>query len=152
MEVSRRDVSRLIATQVAAVANGARLAVYDAFPEVIQRVYLVAALDGHVSRICAGRHGLRYRVPDHAPQGHRLPFLGAPPMHWGCRSVLLPEVAGPPAPLETFDQFLRRRGEAFQELVLGPTRARMFRQGRLRTYSLLEATTGVPLTLEELGV
>ena len=61
-------------------------------------------------------------------------------------------VGAGPREREIFEQFLRRRGEAFQDEVLGPTRAQMFRDGRLTsTRDLLEAATGRPLTLEELG-
>jgi hypothetical protein len=47
--------------------------------------------------------------------------------------------------------WLRRRDTAFQDEVLGPTRARLFREGRLSPRDLIEAATGRPLTLEELG-
>jgi hypothetical protein len=47
--------------------------------------------------------------------------------------------------------WLRRQGQAVQDEVLGPTRARMFRAGKLSPTSLLAATSGKPLTLEELG-
>ena len=49
-------------------------------------------------------------------------------------------------------QWLRRRGPAFQDAVLGPTRARMFREGTLSSpRQLIDSATGKPLTLEELG-
>lgn len=38
-----------------------------------------------------------------------------------------------------------------QDEVLGPTRAQMFRAGKLTVSELVAATTGKPLTLEELG-
>jgi hypothetical protein len=38
-----------------------------------------------------------------------------------------------------------------QDEVLGPTRARMFREGTLTPRGLLDATSGQPLTLEEIG-
>jgi hypothetical protein len=47
--------------------------------------------------------------------------------------------------------WLRRQGPAMQEEVLGPTRARMFNEGKLTTRGLLDAATGRPLTLEEIG-
>lgn len=52
---------------------------------------------------------------------------------------------------ESLRAWLRKRGPAFQDEVLGPTRARMFRTGDLTTSQLLDAATGKPLMLEELG-
>jgi len=51
---------------------------------------------------------------------------------------------------ESTAQWLRRQGEAVQDAVLGPTRADLFRRGRLSPQDLLSAM-GRPLTLEELG-
>lgn len=70
-----------------------------------------------------------------------------------CRSVMIPIVAGAGSPQpETFTQFLDRRGGAFQDAILGRARARLYRSGELSSLTLLlEAATGRPLTLEELG-
>jgi len=48
-------------------------------------------------------------------------------------------------------QWLRRQGTAVQDELLGPTRATMFRAGKL-TFTDLLGAMGKPLTLEELGV
>ena len=54
---------------------------------------------------------------------------------------------------ESLSAWLRRRGPAFQDEVLGPTRARMWREGKLGSpRNLIDAATGKPLTLEELGL
>lgn len=58
---------------------------------------------------------------------------------------------GGPVTDETLTAWLRRRGSAFQDEVLGPTRAAMFRAGRLSPRDLIASTSGKPLTLEELG-
>ena len=52
---------------------------------------------------------------------------------------------------ESLSTWLRRRGPAFQDEVLGPTRARLYREGKLSPRQLIDSTTGKPLTLEELG-
>jgi hypothetical protein len=54
-------------------------------------------------------------------------------------------------PNDTVSTWLQRRDTAFQDAVLGSTRARMFRAGTLTPKQLIEAATGKPLTLEELG-
>lgn len=58
---------------------------------------------------------------------------------------------GGPTLQENVTQWLRRRGPVFQDEVLGPTRARMFRDGKLTSRALIDSATGKPLTLEELG-
>lgn len=61
-------------------------------------------------------------------------------------------VDGGPVQQESMTEWLRRRGAAFQNEVLGPTRATMFRDGKLGSLkNLLDALSGKPLTLEELG-
>lgn len=57
---------------------------------------------------------------------------------------------GGPIRQENVDQWLRRKGPAFQAEVLGPTRAQMFQAGTLTSKGLIDALTGKPLTLEEL--
>jgi hypothetical protein len=52
---------------------------------------------------------------------------------------------------QTVQQWLSRRDTAFQDAVLGPARAKMFRAGHLTPRQLLDAVSGNPLTLEELG-
>lgn len=153
MEVSRRDATRLVRTQFNSVANTAQLAVYDAHADQLAAVQHLSTLDGRTSYICIGRSGLRYTVPEHEPIGHNIPFLGGTPYHWNCRSVIIPLVVGGGASAdETFAQFLDRRGSAFQDEVLGPARARLYRSGALSSLrQLVDAATGRPLTLEELG-
>ena len=53
---------------------------------------------------------------------------------------------------ENLSAWLQRRGPAFQDEVLGPARARLWREGKLSGRGLVDAATGKPLTLEELGV
>jgi hypothetical protein len=153
MELSRRDATRLVRTQLASVENTAQLAIYDAHAESLEAVLWLSTLDSRTSLICIARSGLRYTVPEHEPIGHDVVFLGGPPAHWLCRSVLIPVVAGGGRVLdETFSQFLARRGPAFQDELLGPARARMYRSGALSSLKmLLDAATGRPLTLDELG-
>lgn len=48
-------------------------------------------------------------------------------------------------------QWLRRQSVTSQDDILGPTRAAMFRAGKLTPRDLLDASSGRPLTLDELG-
>jgi hypothetical protein len=60
-------------------------------------------------------------------------------------------VGGGTVAQESMTAWLKRQGPAVQHEVLGPTRAQMFREGKLSLTNLLAATSGKPLTLEELG-
>jgi len=57
---------------------------------------------------------------------------------------------GGPILQESTSAWLRRQGPAMQDEVLGPTRARMFRNDALSPKNLIDSLTGKPLTLEEL--
>jgi hypothetical protein len=59
--------------------------------------------------------------------------------------------AGGPVADETLNAWLRRKGTTFQNELLGPTRAQMWRAGTLSPRALIDSATGKPLTLEELG-
>lgn len=52
---------------------------------------------------------------------------------------------------QSVDTWLRNRDTAYQDAVLGPVRARLFRAGKLTSKELIDSLTGKPLTLEELG-
>lgn len=61
--------------------------------------------------------------------------------------------AGGPIPQENAATWFRRQSQTVQDALLGPTRAQMFRDGTLTSpRQLLDAVSGRPLTLEELGV
>jgi hypothetical protein len=50
---------------------------------------------------------------------------------------------------QDFDEFLNNRGVPFQNKLLGPRRAELFREGRISTSDLVDFQ-GNPLTLDEL--
>jgi SPP1 gp7 family putative phage head morphogenesis protein len=151
MAKAKEDAARLLRTQTTNAVSEARVKVADvnAGAALIEHS---SVLDNRTSQICLGRHGLRYTVPDHEPVGHSVPYLGGPPYHPACRSSMIVVVAdGGRVPQETVTSWLSRRDTAYQDAVLGPTRARMWRAGTLTPKQLIEAATGKPLTLEELG-
>lgn len=127
--------------------------VHDISIEADASFLLLNGVIAHNSSICLARHGRRYDVVTHAPVGHRLPYLTGPPYHNGCRSTIMTVLAtGGGVAQEDAAQWLRRQGAAMQEAVLGSTRAQLFHDKKLTLRQLLDAATGRPLTLEELGV
>jgi SPP1 gp7 family putative phage head morphogenesis protein len=151
MGKARQDAQRLLTTQTTNAVSEARVAVAEANAETLIIIHQ-SVLDSRTSSICVARHGLRYTADTHEPIGHAIPYLSGAPYHPNCRSSLIPALPeGGPIRQETAHQWLARRDTAFQDEVLGPARARLFRAGKLTTRQLLDATSGRPLTLEEIG-
>jgi hypothetical protein len=152
MAKARADAATVVQTQVTNAVGEAHVAV--ARSNATSQLLLIhtSILDSHTSAICLARHGLRFTADTHEPIGHDIPYLNGVPYHPNCRSSFQPGVrTGGPIPQASVTQWLSRRDTAFQDQVLGPTRARLFRAGTLSPRQLLDAATGKPLTLEELG-
>lgn len=153
MGKARQDASRLLTTQVSHALSEARVAVgrVNASQVVLQHHALLESRN--VCVICFVRHGKRYTADAaHQPIGHALPYLTGVPYHNSCRCSMITVLSsGGAITDDTLATWLRRQGPAYQAAILGPTRARMFQAGKLSPKDLLAATTGKPLTLEELG-
>jgi hypothetical protein len=152
MARARQDAQRVLTTQTTNALGEARAAVAGANTAQLILVHS-SVLDSRTSAVCLGRNGLKYRANDeHTPIGHTIPYLGGVPYHPACRSSMLPVLEGGGAvPVESTSAWLRRQSPAYQDEVLGPTRARMWRAGKLTPRQLIDSLTGTPLTLEELG-
>lgn len=152
MERARQDASRLLRTQTTNAIGEARADVARRNP---QRLVLIhqSILDSRTSTICLARNGLRFEAEEpHDPLGHSIPYLNGPPYHNSCRSSMVTALDdGGRVADQTVTQWLRNRDTAYQDAVLGPTRARMWREGKLSPRDLIDALTGRPLTLDELG-
>lgn len=151
MAKARDDAARLLTTQLTNALGEARAAVAERNAEGLVVMH-VSIRDNHTSTICIARDGKRYTADDaHTPLGHSIPYLSGVPYHPNCRSSIVPVLEdGGAVAQESMTAWLRRRGPAVQDELLGPTRARLFREGKLSLTQLLSAT-GKPLTLEELG-
>jgi len=152
MAKARDDAARLVRTQLTNTVAESRMAVADHNPQSTLVAIHQSILDSKTSNVCLSRHGLQYTIPDHEPIGHSIPYLTGPPYHVNCRSSMVVGVRGGGALMEAnLSAWLRRKGPAFQDALLGPTRAKMYRAGDLSPRQLIDSATGKPLTLEELG-
>lgn len=170
MEVVKRNAAALVQTSVQTVANEARLATFRANADILSGVRQISTLDGHTSPICVAYSGAEWNLDGKPINGTRLPFNGGPPRHFNCRSALVPitrtfrdmgiDIDEPPVGTRasadgqiradtTFAEFLDRKGKAFQDEVLGPGRAELWRKGTITLNQLLDQR-GNPLTLAEL--
>jgi len=168
MDVARSNARSLVHTSIQAVANESRLETFRKNADVIASLRWLATLDTHTCPICAPRDNKLFTLTDDPPEpiGHALDWEGGPgAIHWGCRCVAVPVVkayadrapqglratAGGPIPAKvSFEQFLARKGQAYQEETLGKGRAELFRAKKLTLEQLLGDMTGTRLTLKEL--
>lgn len=169
MDLTRRNAASLVQTSVQAVANDARRETFDANADVIKGIRQVSTLDSHTSRVCMAYSGASWNLK-REPLNGSPPFNGGCPRHFNCRSVEVPitktfrelgldidEVApttrasdqGQIAAGTTFDEYLRRKGKAFQDEMLGEGRADLWRDKKITLRDLVNGD-GRELTLNEL--
>ena len=156
-------------TNTMTALNDARMATFQSNEDLIASYQFVSALDSHVCPLCGARDGLRW-TPNHEPIGHSLRFAN-PPLHVGCRCVIIPvtktweelgvknmpetkfstraSTDGQVPASTTFEQFLSRKGAAWQDKVLGVSRAQIWRDKKLTLQDLVDEF-GRELTLDEL--
>ena len=133
---SRRQAETVIRTATNGIGGAARDMVYQDNSDIIEGERFLATLDGRTTLTCAGLDQTIHPLG----QGPR------PPLHYGCRSLRVPVIRpeyriatqgerasmdGPVSNQTTYGGFLRRQSAEFQDDVLGPTRARLFREGKI---------------------
>lgn len=169
MDVSRRNASALVHTSIQTIANDASLATYRANADILKGVRHLSTLDSHTSLTCIARSGKEWDLNGNPIGGHNFPFQNCP-LHWNCRSTIIgitktyrelgvdiDEVPkGTRAsdlgqiPADTsFSGFLNRHDTKYQDELLGPGRAKLWREGKI-TLSQLVDQTGRELTLAQL--
>lgn len=159
---SARGVEALTRTAVQHYASVARMETFRG-NLLVKAVKFSATLDGKTIPIC---RGLDRRVwPVNAPA------IRVPPLHYRCRSGLVPvtkswrELGVPideisvgqrasmngvvPADL-SYGDWLRGQDAAFQDTVMGKTKGALFRRGDLPMDKFVDMGTGRPWTLDDL--
>lgn len=140
LNISRRSAQTMVRTAVNHVSTQAREETYSANSDLISGVQWVSTLDGRTSPVCRARDGKIFE-PDKGPR---------PPAHHGCRSTTIPilkswqelgidaneATPGIRASMDgavpadtTYGDFLKRKGAAFQDDVMGKAKAEAFRKG-----------------------
>jgi len=167
MDTTRANARSLVHTSIQAVANESRVETFRQNADVIESLVWLATLDGNTCpEICGPRDQLEYTVEDQEPIDHNLDWEGGPgAIHWGCRcaaTVKIKPIAGLDLPVgqrassegpvsarTNFQSFLDRQDAAWQDEVLGPGRAKLYRAEKLTLNQLL-SFEGSPLSLEKL--
>jgi SPP1 gp7 family putative phage head morphogenesis protein len=161
LKVARRDASAVVRTAVQTIANDASQAVFEENADVIQGLEYVATLDSRTTPQCAALDGGRWKLDGAPLPGTKLPFR-KPPLHWQCRSRLVPitelsdapgtrsSAIGPISSKIKFEQFMDKQGPAFAAEVLGRGRYEFYKANKLTLSQLIDPRSLEPLTLSEL--
>ncbi len=151
---SRQQAESLVRTATNHIGSIARNTVYQANADILEGERWISTLDGRTTLICAGRDREVYPLG----RGPR------PPAHFGCRSIMVPVVKeqyriqalgeraskfGPVDNRTTYGGWLRQQSKEFQDDVLGPKRAALFRSGKVSIERFTD-DLGRTLTLDEL--
>lgn len=171
----RRDVEAVVRTALGHTAGMAQDRVMEANTDLLKALQWSATLDLRTSAPCRIRDRLLYTPGDHKPIGHKVPWLAGPGrLHWRCRSgqvpvlkshkelgIDIPEIVAEGqtrASLDgqvprdtTYADWIRKQSAARQDQVLGPTRGKLLRQGKLEMAEMYTAR-GELLTLDDLRI
>lgn len=135
---SRHHAEAVARTAIQHVANSARAEVWAANDDIIDEYQWVSTLDSRTTPLCRDRDGKRFPIG-------KGPL---PPAHPNCRSTTVAvikgdfgkfldeeaeraSVNGPVPANETYYDWLKRQDSGFQDLALGSTRGKLFRDGGL---------------------
>lgn len=165
-DLAGRNSRALVHTSVMQVAGDARELTITRNTDIYSGFRHLSTLDGHTTPVCTARSGLEWDL-EKKPIGHSVAYK-APPIHWGCRSVLMgilrpmsefglneptgmtrSSAEGQIARETTFDSFLKRRTIAQQDEQLGVGKAQLWRDGTITLRQLID-NKGNELTLAQL--
>ncbi len=154
-----RGIKAMVRAAVIGVAAEAQLLVLEANKDITSKYEFVATLDSRTSPICQATDGKIFEAGD--------PTAPRPPLHYNCRSIILPSLKdfykknNIPPPMDTrpengdrrrqidadvtYEEWLKEQTTAFQEQVLGPGKAKCFREGFSLSQLVREDGSEIPL-------
>lgn len=155
-KLQQRQAATLARTVTNYTSVQAREVVMRENPDITNSYRWIATLDGRTSLICASRDQQIFKESNESPK---------PPAHFNCRSTIAPVVEGDSpdqfraalgdsgaqqvSKSTRYETWLRRQSRAFQTEVLGVTRAKLFREGRISIGRFVDSQ-GATLTLDQL--
>ncbi|RSZ61121.1 hypothetical protein HF313_16310 [Massilia atriviolacea] len=167
MPMARKNALSTVQTSMAGVAAAARRATFEMNRHLMTAIEQVSTMDGHSGLMCIAYGGAQWDL-HYEPMGeNHLQSNDGVPRHHGCRSTEIavmkifremgidldePEEgarassSGPISAKTTFADYLTMKGADYQNEVLGPGRAALFREGKLAPRDLVNMS-GRPLKL-----
>lgn len=155
--VTKREADAMVRTSLQHVSSQAQQLVMDDNDDIIEGYIWISTLDSRTTQQCRSLDGKFFKL-GHGPQ---------PPIHVNCRSTTIPKIKGvdllenttrasqdgqvPAA--QSYYEWLKTMPRDFQNDVLGPTRATLFREGGLSAEQFARLNLDKnfePLTLEEM--
>lgn len=174
LQIDRRNAQAVVRTAVQHLAATVQQRTFAENADVVKAITWSATLDTRTSEICRIRDRKQYsNTQAHKPLGHSLPWLAGPGRsHWGCRSAQTPvlkalaelsgldigedwpqstraSMDGQVPGATTYGEWLQRQSPKRQDEVVGPTRGKLMREGKL-PFDSLYTNRGEYLTLEKL--
>lgn len=155
--VTKREADAMVRTSLQHVSAQAQQMVYDDNDDIIEGYIWISTLDSRTTTQCRSLDGKQFEMG-------KGPI---PPIHVNCRSTTIPKIVGVdllenttraskggqvPADQNYYD-WLKMMPKDFQNDVLGPTRAALFRQGGLTAdqFARLQLDKNfTPLTLDQM--
>lgn len=159
-KIQKNHAAALVRTITNHVSSVARAQTINDNKDVIKGVEWVSTLDGNTTETCQSLDGKTFG----ANSGPR------PPVHWGCRSTVIPLVKDEFSVVDkvkterpavgsdgaetvsgktTYNSWLKDQPAAFQDEVLGTGKGKLFRQGGLSVNKFVDMNFQ-PLTLKQL--
>ncbi|MEK9810133.1 MAG: minor capsid protein [Candidatus Nanopelagicales bacterium] len=156
---ARRHIDGIARTATTAITNRNHIAVYEANADVLEGVRFLATLDSRTTIVCASWDGTVWPVGD--------PGIQVPPLHFNCRSQLVPVVdwssLGLPAPsssprasdsgqvrVKNYEEWFSTQPPTKQDAIIGRERAELFRRGKITFRDMVTRDNRV-VTLDQLG-
>jgi len=159
LDTTTRQTEAIVRTAINHTAAQSHLRTFEANEDITESYTYTAVLDSRTTMICMGLDGQVFRFDD---PGRRLP-----PQHFGCRSVITPNIKWQELGIEPpesgtrasedgqvsadldFEGWLENQSEAKQNEILGPARAELFRDGKINLKDLVRSDNRT-VTVEEL--
>lgn len=159
MQTTSREAEAIIRTSVTDISNRAALETFRQNADITTTYEYTATLDSRTTLICANLDGQTFKYDD--------PAAKQPPQHVNCRSIVVPNVdweglgleppaegtrasaGGQVAASTTYEPWLKSQPASVQDEILGPSRGRLFREGRIDLRDMVR-TDGRRVPLDEL--
>lgn len=161
-----------VRTSVMAVAGEARRKTWANNVDLIQYVQHISTFDSGTTDICKARDTKKWTL-DGKPVGHSIPYNGGPPHHYQCRSSeivtlkrQLPKHIEDKLPQRTrasmygqvdaklsYEEWFRQqskiRGDEWGSDILGPTKWKLWKSGKITSMAQFLDQNGNPLSVAE---